>query len=469
MILSHRCVGWIVLGVVLGLGGHVRAAETKGAFVRVSPRDARYFELSDGKPYIPIGFNLVPGPQPQEMDRVVELMAKNGVNYCRLWIDQTPWGVEQTRSGEYDAEKAANLDRFLVLCLERGIRVKMCIEYFRDIPAQRGKWSDKPLHNVANGGPFKGMDDFLNSQAGRDQFKRKLAWYAKRYGDHPAVFAWELWNEMNAVRGDWRPWTKVMLPELQRLFPKNMALQSLGSFDTAGVREPYRELCLIPENDVAQVHRYLDLGARLEVCHGAVDVLAADAVRELLAFKANKPVILTETGAVKPRHTGVSELYEKDREGTLLHDMLFAPFFSGAAGTGHVWWWRQAIDQPKLWHHFARFARAVEGIDPAGQGFGPVQIAHPRLRVYGLKGKTVFLAWCRDGQSTWQTELVESRRPETLRQQKVDLSGCGLDLSKAQVRFFDPWADRWTEGTIVGQEAMLPEFSRSVVICVSAR
>ena len=29
------------------------------AFVRVSPRDPRYFELSDGRPYIPIGLNLI--------------------------------------------------------------------------------------------------------------------------------------------------------------------------------------------------------------------------------------------------------------------------------------------------------------------------------------------------------------------------------------------------------------------------
>ena len=127
-----------------------------------------------------------------------------------------------------------------------------------------------------------------------------------------------------------------------------------GKHSTAapGSARPAVFLCELPDNDVLQVHRYLDLGAALGVCHGPVDLLAADAVAELRAFGIRKPIILTETGAVKPRHTGASEWYEKDRHGILLHDMLFAPFFSGAAGTGHVWFWRQAIDRPNLWYHF---------------------------------------------------------------------------------------------------------------------
>ena len=33
------------------------------AFVRVSPRDRRYLELSDGSPFIPIGLNLITPPE----------------------------------------------------------------------------------------------------------------------------------------------------------------------------------------------------------------------------------------------------------------------------------------------------------------------------------------------------------------------------------------------------------------------
>ena len=42
--------------------------------------------------------------------------------------------------------------------------------------------------------------------------------------------------------------------------------------------------------------------------------------------------------------------------GIILHDVLFAPFFAGAAGPGHCWHWNVYVDRNNLWHHFARFA-----------------------------------------------------------------------------------------------------------------
>ena len=44
-------------------------------------------------------------------------------------------------------------------------------------------------------------------------------------------------------------------------------------------------------------------------------MLAADAVNELLATKPGRPVILAESGAVEPRHTGPFKLYAKDQPG----------------------------------------------------------------------------------------------------------------------------------------------------------
>ena len=56
------------LAASLGLFGLISVSEvladtpSSQPFVRVSPRDARYFELSDGKPYIPIGLNMIAPP-----------------------------------------------------------------------------------------------------------------------------------------------------------------------------------------------------------------------------------------------------------------------------------------------------------------------------------------------------------------------------------------------------------------------
>ena len=338
------------------------SVKSNHCFVCVSPQDARYFELTDGTPYVPIGFNLVPSPSEDEMVAVISAMASNRINFCRIWVGHGIWDVEHEKSGAYGEARAKLLDRFVAAAGSNGIRVKMCLEYFRDIPAVKELWSDRILHHRANGGPFLDMEDFLNSTAGIAQFNRKLRFYRDRYGDCPNVFAWELWNEVNCVNGDWMKWTQTMLPEVHHVFPRNLVVQSLGSFDSDVCRRSYHSVCALTGNDVAQVHRYLDLGATLDVCHGPLDILVAAAVRELRAFRLKKPILLAETGAVKPCHTGYSELYAKDQAGMLIHDMVFAPFFAGAAGTGNPWFWRECIQKPNHWHHFARLLPPCRGL-----------------------------------------------------------------------------------------------------------
>ncbi|MCX7006857.1 MAG: hypothetical protein NTY53_06360 [Kiritimatiellaeota bacterium] len=255
-----------------------------------------------------------------------------------------------------------------------------------------------------------------------------------------------------------------MLGELHRLTPKNIAVQSLGSFDSDWALKDYQHLCHMPGNDLAQVHRYLDCGAKYAICHAPVDVLAADAVRELLAFQPGKPVMLAESGAVEPSHSGPFKLYAKDTEGIILHDVLFAPFFAGAAGPGHCWHWNQYVDRNNLWWQIGRFAAAVKDLDPPAENFQPSMPAHPRLRVYQLQGRHTLLLWCRDPQNTWQTELAEGKKPETLTGQTLDLAAALQGAQVAQVKIYDPWTNQWNDGALKNGLLTLPAFSRSIVV-----
>ena len=279
------------------------------------------------------------------------------------------------------------------------------------------------------------------------------------------IFGWELWNEMDAVQVNiWQPWSAEMLPELHRLFPKNLAMQSLGSYDREQKRNSYRSLCELPGNDVLQVHRYLDPGATWEICHGPVAVFAAEAVRDLRSFGVRKPVLLAESGAVQRSHSGPSKLYAKDHEGMILHDVLFAPFFAGAAGPGHIWHWDVYVDHNNLWHHFGRFAAVVKGLDPPAESLEPFELPHPRLLILGLKGRHTTLVWCRDRQNTWQTELAEGQPPELLRQVRVDLGQQQKSPPARTIRTYDPWSNVWQAAALEGSAIVLPEFKRSLVI-----
>ncbi len=465
--MNRRLILFTLLAMPLA-ASQSTASDQPDRFVRTSPRDPRYFELSDGSPYIPIGLNMIAPPRDggmAGMEAWLEKLSANRGNYVRIWLGHPYFDVEHARSGEYDEEKAEEIDKLLVLARRHGIRLKLCLESFRHLGEGRQTFFGKPIHHVDQGGPARTTAEFFDSARCREQFRRKLAWFHDRYASDPIVFGWELWNEMDCIAGgDWAGWTAEMLAELHRLFPDNLAMQSLGSFDHERKRDRYRRLSSIPGNDVLQVHRYLDLGASLEVCRGPVDLLAADSVRELLAFGVRKPIILTESGAVEPSHTGPFKLYEKDKAGIILHDVLFAPFFTGAAGPGHIWHWEVYVDRNDLWHHFARFAEAIEGLDPAAEQFQPIVIPHPRLRILALQGRTTFIAWCRDKQNTWQTELAADRKPEPIRNATITLDLPPARLAATTCTFYDPWTEARGPLTPNGTELPLPEFTRSLVL-----
>ena len=464
--------------VLTGLGmvsPCVFADEESPTFVRVSPRDCRYLELSDGTPYIPTGINMIHPRwhQNEEIDGFAEMegwmksLSENGGNYMRVWLSAGFWDIEHTKAGVYDAEKIRRVDRLLDLAKKYNIRVKMTVEHFREVDPEnvRQQWASKFLHHLSRGGTASNMESWMTNPASREQFKKKLGWYAARYGNQPYVYGWELWNEMNAVRGkSYLEWTAEMLPELRRLFSENLVMQSCGSFDSERGRATYKRLATMPGNDVAQVHRYLDLGARLEVCHGPVDVLAADAVRELLAFNPRRPVILAESGAVEPRHSGPFKLYAKDKAGIILHDVLFAPFFAGAAGAGQCWHWGNYVDDNNLWHIFKHFSEAVRGINPSTEQFKPMMVDHDRLRIYALKGINTTLLWCRDKHNNWKTELEQEVAPEVLEGARISLKTLAIPKD-SKVKMYDPWNDTWHDGDLSnGYDVQLPKFSRSIVV-----
>ncbi|MPM70387.1 hypothetical protein SDC9_117342 [bioreactor metagenome] len=250
-----------------------------------------------------------------------------------------------------------------------------------------------------------------------------------------------------------------MLRELHAIFPNQLALTNLGSFSGPAAYQIYDRMGELPENDFMQAHRYLDPGAQLDVCRGPMDRLCADVVRELLDRRSDCPAILAEVGAVEAHHASYSRLYEQDKEGTLLHDMLFAPFFAGSAGCGQPWHWDYLyIEKHDLYWHFARFVRAIDGLDPVAEEFRVYYTETDDLRVYGLRGKTRSICWCRDKASDWSAELVGGREAKVLKGLEIPSDGA------KKMRCYLPWEDRFTGAGELTDRAILPDFARSIVV-----
>ncbi|MBA2761947.1 MAG: cellulase family glycosylhydrolase, partial [Segetibacter sp.] len=260
----------------------------------------------------------------ETMHAYLKKLTQNGGNFARVWVCNRLFEVEE-KYGEYSEQKAKNVDQLLEWAVRYNIKLKLCLDNTRQIIPDEKAWFNKPQYHVDNGGPFKNVDEYINTEKGRKAFLNRIDFYSKRYGSHPAVFGWELWNEMNGIMcKGLREWNDYMLPEVHKRFPQNLVLQSLGSFDMESRRPDYSYINKLPSNDIAQIHRYIDAGAKLDVCTAPMDILSADAINELRSYHFHKPMLLAEVGAVLPNHTGPSELYPLDKEGALMHDMLFA-------------------------------------------------------------------------------------------------------------------------------------------------
>ena len=438
--------------------------------IGISRTNPRYFETADGRTWIPIGMNICfdrlydgkahgDAEVRANFDRWIRAFAANGGNCIRLWAGHKSLEVMPDEAGKYDPEKTKTLKGVVALCEELGVRVKITLESFRSTCADAAE-SRQPFFNRKLYAPYaKDMAEFYASEKCFDIYMGKVR-YLKELGlgDSPAVYCWELWNEINATApmADYAPWSARALAELRRMFPRQMTVNNLGSFSDVGAYQMYDELATETDNDFLQVHRYLDAGACLDVCRGPMDVVAASAVREMLARRADCPAILAETGAVQANHAGPFRHYASDKEGTLLHDALFAAFFAGSAGCGQYWHWdHQYVDGLGLWWHFRRFANAIEGLDPVAEDFRPFYTESQRLRMYGLRGRTTSVVWCRDKASDWESELVRGVAPETRNGECVPFRGCALDC-------YLPWEDR----RVTVPAPALPPFRRSIVVRV---
>ncbi len=450
-------------------------------FIGISKKSPSYFSFADGRPYVPVGINMInPSGRNhnnadsafQEIEQWMKNLAENGGNYVRIWLSQSFWDMEDQAAGKYNEEKVHRIDRFVAMARKYGLRIKMTLEHFRSITMEENpqSWAVKGVYHKSKGGPLDSIRQYLSSPEGRRLFLNKIDFYQKHFGNDTLFFGWELWNEMNAVKGPeddlFFEWNETMLREVKQRFPENLVMQSLGSFDHENVRPVYKRMMLLPGNEVAQVHRYLDLGAKMEICQAPMDLIASSAVDELVTYQTGKPLILAETGAVEPRHTGPSKYYPRDTAGTLLHDILFAPFFSGSAGAGMAWHWESYVHKNNLWYHFGRFQEAIKGIDPIEEGFVPVRTETHAVRIYHLKGKKTSLFWIRDKSSHWESELEKGILPQSRKGIRLTPNETGLPRRARTIEVYDPWKNQWSVVKKKGTGFTLPDFKRSLVVRV---
>ena len=441
----------------------------KHGYVTVSNRDSRYFDYSDGTPFVQIGVNMAyptlcgksDGSEfglsntylfmgLRQYERWFKKASANGVNVIRLWLGHEYFCPDTEIAYELDMIQFSKIDEIIKLAKKYGIILKLTIEQFRFFDyvydASSSSYTDDIFRKFnkrlyLDGTSCKDMQEWLNDSKWGDAWIYKISEFAKRYSGETSIFAIELWNEMNCVgdfekRQDVIEWNKKYLPIVKKLFPHNMVINSLGSLDNEVWKKFYDDFCW-DKSDFKQIHRYLDQGAK----YVRNKMNPIEAIREGFEFirPVDKPVLLAETGAVNNCHSGHFKYYSSDDDGLLFADCVYTPLFCNSCGIGNIWHWDERyLESKNLYKMYKPVKDLLEEVDMAAEHFESVDASNDEAYIFLLKGKSTILGYIRNKEASWQNILRDLKEVN-----KVDKLGVDIDKVK-NVQLIPIWDDNTT-------------------------
>lgn len=168
-----------------------------------------YFLTDTGESWTPIGHNdAITWPELAGLFRRRDLRAvedhlralkANGITCLRLMLEycQGEHRYLERPVGVFAPNMVRLWDDLFALLEKVGLHVLLTPfdTFFTWI-----RWRHHP-YNAANGGPCASRRSLLTCPATREAIKARLAFASDRWGGSPALFAWDLWNEMHPAHG----------------------------------------------------------------------------------------------------------------------------------------------------------------------------------------------------------------------------------------------------------------------------
>lgn len=319
-----------------------------------APHGLPYFVTDEGAPWTPIGHNdAITWPElaplfrrrdPAAVERHLVRLRDHGVTCIRLMLEYCHGEHRylERPAGRFVPNMVRLWDDLFALCERVGMRVLLTPvdTFFMWI-----RWRHHP-YNRANSGPCASRRTWLTCPDTRAAIKARLAFASDRWGGSPALFAWDLWNEIHPAHGgddpaaaapfiaDIGPWLRAR--EIERHGRAN--LQTVSVFGPELIRHPALVEAIFrhPALDFANTHLYE---------HGTIDaprdtVAPALAVARLMRTAVKeaglRPVFDSEHGPIhsfKDKHRTLPAAFDDE----YFRHIQWAHLASGGAGGGMRW------------------------------------------------------------------------------------------------------------------------------------
>jgi mannan endo-1,4-beta-mannosidase len=314
-----------------------------------------YFVTEHGEPWTPIGQNdAISWPELNGLfrrrdlagvERHLRWLKAHGVTCLRLMLEyaQVRHRYIEKPVGRFPPNMVQLWDDLFALCEKVGLHILLTpVDTF----FMWTHWQHHP-YNAKNGGPCSSRRRWLTCADTREAIKARLAFASDRWGGSPALFAWDIWNEIHPAHGgddpgsfapfidDVATWLRAY--EIAR--HGRAHLQTVSIFGPELVKAP--ELCepifRHPALDFANTHLYE---------HGTIDdprdtVAPALSVGRLIAQAVReagdlRPVFDSEHGPIhsfKDKHKTLPDAFDDE----YFRHIQWAHLASGGAGGGMRW------------------------------------------------------------------------------------------------------------------------------------
>lgn len=188
----------------------VRNATTLPSIGR-DPANGRGFLGSNGAPFVPVGANVAwaEGEPVSFYRNAFTRFGREGLNWMRIWMAH--WGRlnldwksvklgPSPAPGTLDPQVAESWDELLASAEQNHVYVQLVLQHHGQYSTRTNpNWPENPWNAANPGGFLKSPEDFFTSVEARRLTKAKYRYIVARWGWSPAIFAWELFNEVHWV------------------------------------------------------------------------------------------------------------------------------------------------------------------------------------------------------------------------------------------------------------------------------
>jgi mannan endo-1,4-beta-mannosidase len=338
----------------VGVQGSKQGALTSRDWI-APPERRPYFHTQSGASWTPVGHNeavswphldpLFRRRDPAAVEAHLRFLVDSGVTCLRLMLEYAHGEHRYLEKpiGRFVPNMVRYWDDLIAMCERVGMRLLLTPfdTFFTWI-----RWRQHPL-NRANGGPCSQRGAMLTCPATREAIRNRLEFATRRWGGSPAVFGWDLWNEIHPAHGggevaplaefvdEVAPWFKALEEQLHgRRHPITVSVFGPELLKSEALNDlVFRH----PELDFASPHLY-ESGT---IDHPRDTVAPAMAVGRLMGDAIaraddGRPVFDSEHGPIhgfKDKKIVLSEPFDD----AYFRHIQWAHLASGGAGGGMRW------------------------------------------------------------------------------------------------------------------------------------